>query len=876
MAASAITFSAREVSAYYAARVPHLKQRRAAQWRGPCPIHQGKDDNFAVDPATGRWFCHSTCGRGGDILDLEEALNGGDFPTRTAEVFRLVGRIKPHHRHDGTHTKGNSARMPPTKPSKPPSTGEWREIARYPYVDQGGQLLFEVVRYLRPDGTKTFVQVRPSGSEAAGTIDAKRTGGVPTGGIVVGMGAGKYLPDPRAARATGKPTWKIADDQEKDYEGAEYRFRDCQRLPYRLPKVLRAETVYLPEGERDVSTVEAWGLVASCNPGGCGGSHLYAEWLDYFRARHIVILSDNDGPGRKHAAVVAAALLSVAASVRIVELPGLPAKGDITDWRDAGGTLDQFQELVQAATPLDAAALSDLRARWEQAEDERQQAGAGTTSDEWPEPLPIQSELPPVQPLREDLLPVSFRPLVGGVGERMQVPLDFPAAILILCLAGAVNRRARIQPKANDTGWVVVPNLWGGIIAAPGFMKSPVIQACTGPLHRIQAEWRWEHEAAMADYAREKEECELRRAAWRDQFKLSAKNNRAAPERPGDAPLEPRLKRLIVNDATFEAMHQTMNENPAGILVVRDELTGWWAQLDRAGREGERAFCLQAWNGDTSHTIDRIGRGTIHVPACCMSMLGGIQPGRLRSYLADALKDGPSNDGLIQRFQVMVWPDTGPKWTYVDRAPDAASEAQAARVFHRLVELDPESPLRFRFAPDAQELFIAWLAELEAKIRGDELHPALVSHLSKYRKLMPALALLFELADQAVTGFQDFEAGPDGAYLCVSLEHARQAAAWCDYLETHAHRIYSCVTTPQMRAAQVLAEKIKKHKLGTSSFSCRDVYLKGWSGLDNPELVRMAVEVLRDAGWVRGLPGESGPSGGRPTDRYEMNPKVWE
>ncbi len=128
------------------------------------------------------------------------------------------------------------------------------------------------------------------------------------------------------------------------------------------------------------------------------------------------------------------------------------------------------------------------------------------------------------------------------------------------------------------------------------------------------------------------------------------------PERPEGEPVEPTLRRLIVNDATFEALHQTMSDNSAGILMVRDELTGWWSQLDRAGREGERAFCLQAWNGDTGHTIDRIGRGTIHVEACCMSMLGGIQPGRLRSYLADALEDGPSNDGLIQRFQVMVWP----------------------------------------------------------------------------------------------------------------------------------------------------------------------------------------------------------------------------
>jgi putative DNA primase/helicase len=291
------------------------------------------------------------------------------------------------------------------------------------------------------------------------------------------------------------------------------------------------------------------------------------------------------------------------------------------------------------------------------------------TSGEWPDLVPIHSELPKVQSFNEDLLPVSFRSLVGDISERMQVPMDFPAVILVLCLAGVVNRRARIQPKANDTGWIVVPNLWGGIIAAPGFLKSPVIQSCTHLLLSIQAEWRVAYDAAVAAHAREKEECELRQSVWREQFKVSTKkSNQPPPERPDDAPAQPNLKRLVVNDATFEAMHLTMNENPAGILVIRDELTGWWSQLDRSGREGERAFCLQAWNGDTSHTIDRIGRGTIHVPACCMSMLGGIQPARLRSYLVDALKDGASNDGLIQRFQLMVWPDTDPKWKYVDRA----------------------------------------------------------------------------------------------------------------------------------------------------------------------------------------------------------------
>jgi len=497
---------------------------------------------------------------------------------------------------------------------------------------------------------------------------------------------------------------------------------------------------------------------------------------------------------------------------------------------------------------------------------------------EWPDPQPLECELPPVEPITENLLPSSFRPLVSDVAERMQTPADYPAVAVILGLAGVVNRRAVIQPKANDTSWIVVPNLWGGIIAPPGFMKSPVITATTRPLVQIQTDWRRESEEAAKEFAQAKEEYDLRRSAWKDQFKSSAKSGKPAPERPNDPPEEPTSRRLIVNDATFEALHQTMSENPAGIFVIRDELTGWWSTLDRAGREGERAFCLQAWNGDTGHTIDRIGRGTIHVEACCMSMLGGIQPGRLRSYLVDALEDGPSNDGLIQRFQLLVWPDTPAAWQYVDRKPDAACEEIASQVFRRLAQLDCNNPLRFRFGTEAQQLFVEWLADLESKLRGGELHAALVSHLSKYRKLMPALALLFELADRAAGGFEGFVGANQGEppNFWVSLEHTRQAAAWCDYLESHARRVYSCVTTSRMRAARELADKIKRRKVGANgSFTCRDVYLKGWSGLADPEAVKLSLDVLLDAGWVRELGGEPGPTGGRPSARYAINPKVW-
>jgi putative DNA primase/helicase len=172
-----------------------------------------------------------------------------------------------------------------------------------------------------------------------------------------------------------------------------------------------------------------------------------------------------------------------------------------------------------------------------------------------------------------------------------------------------------------------------------------------------------------------------------------------------------------------------------------------------------------------------------------------------------------------------------------------------------------------RFAPLAQELFADWLSVFEHKIRGEELHPALVSHLSKYRKLMPALSLLCELAAQAADGH-------DSQY--ISLEHAQLAAAWCDYLESHARRVYSCIVTPQLRAARELADKIKRRKIGaTGSFACRDVYLKGWSGLDTPEAVKLAAEVLEDARWVKDISAGSGPTGGRPSNRYAVNPGVW-
>lgn len=92
---------------------------------------------------------------------------------------------------------------------------------------------------------------------------------------------------------------------------------------------------------------------------------------------------------------------------------------------------------------------------------EEQHQVRAEAAGEWPKPEPMLDELPPVLPFCEEILPDSFRPLAVDVSERMQVPLDYPAVMGILGLAGAVSRRATIQPMAHDTSWVVVPKLMG-------------------------------------------------------------------------------------------------------------------------------------------------------------------------------------------------------------------------------------------------------------------------------------------------------------------------------------------------------------------------------------------------------------------------------
>jgi len=131
--------------------------------------------------------------------------------------------------------------------------------------------------------------------------------------------------------------------------GWAWNLKDVRRVPYRLPDLLANAdaAVYLPEGEKDVERLFSGGLVATTNSGGAGKWR--KEHAEALRGRSAIILPDNDEPGHKHAEQVARSLRRVAQSVKVVELPGLPEKGDVSDWLEAGHTVAELQALAEAA-----------------------------------------------------------------------------------------------------------------------------------------------------------------------------------------------------------------------------------------------------------------------------------------------------------------------------------------------------------------------------------------------------------------------------------------------------------------------------------------------------------------------------------------------
>lgn len=494
--------------------------------------------------------------------------------------------------------------------------------------------------------------------------------------------------------------------------------------------------------------------------------------------------------------------------------------------------------------------------------------------DIWPDPIPLRDELPSVLPFSGDLLPGQLRGWVQDIAERMNCPTELVAIPAMIAAGSLVGRRIGIRPQRR-TNWMEVGNLWGCVVARPGSMKSPAATEALAPLRRLEAKAAEDYQAALANHKAaetlfklEREEAEKSaRAALKDKAKADprshAMNTLAALAEP-QTPAEPRF---LTSDVTAEKLGEICAANPNGIMVHRDELLSLFSELDHAEKASARGFFLSGWSGMDGYTFDRIMRGTVRVPAVNVSIFGTTQPSRLAGYIRDSIKR--FDDGMVQRLQLLAWPDFTGEFQEADRYPDADARRAAHECYADLASLDvreleaeydefdgPNAVPFLRFSDEAQEWFSGWRADLEAKVRGDDLPSHLVAHLSKYRGLIPRLALVCHIAGNGY--------GP------VSMAAATQAAGWAAYLESHARRAYASTTLDNAEAARAIWRRVRKGDL-PAPFTARDIQRKGWSGLNDKERVAAGLAALVEADWLCATEAETG---GRPTTIYHPNPKA--
>jgi hypothetical protein len=428
-----------------------------------------------------------------------------------------------------------------------------KEVATYDYTDEHGELLFQVVRY----EPKAFRQRRPNGRG-----------------------------------------------------GWEWSLGGVRRVLYRLPDLARAiqrgETIYVVEGEKDVHALLKNSLHATCNPGGVGKWR--AEYTECLRGGDVVIISDNDEAGRKHAEEVAASLHGIASHIRTLDLgkhwPACPSKGDISDWFAVGFTAGELKTL---AAPLPA---------WKPSAKTSPTLVANVAFDQtqvkWAEPKPLPNGMAPVEAFSSDFLPAALAPWVEDIANRLQCAPDYVAVTAITALGSIIGRRIGIKPQMR-TDWVEIPNLWGAFIGRPGMLKSPAMGEALKPIHHLEAEAVKSNEAAQRDYVAALEGFKLRRQVKasldKEALKQNPKNSPNSEMDLGDEPQMPPNNRYRTNDPSYESLGELLISNPNGILVERDELISLLRHLDRDDQGNARGFYLSGWSGTQPYTFDRIIRG---------------------------------------------------------------------------------------------------------------------------------------------------------------------------------------------------------------------------------------------------------------------------
>ena len=394
-------------------------------------------------------------------------------------------------------------------------------------------------------------------------------------------------------------------------------------------------------------------------------------------------------------------------------------------------------------------------------------------------------------------------------------------------------------------------------MAPPGSKKTACLNMALGPIHLIEEQLQLQHDQDMVRYAQDK-------AAFDAEQRL-IKSGKGLVSITGliPEPVMPQAARALVQDVTYQKLAEVMSYSPNGVLAVADEMAGMIASWGTKGQEAARGFFLTAWNGNDPYVVDRVERGTQHIPRAYLCMMGGFQPGVLASYVQQTMAGGSGDDGLVQRFQMIAYPDFPKGLVEIDRTADQSAADRMRDAVLRLrritpsnvgAQIEPNGGRSYlHFADDAQAGYDKVRKTIEAAARSGKKSAPISSHLAKMPGTIAKLALMIHLID--------------GGFGPVSSEATARALRWFKYLLAHAQRVYEMSGTAHVNAAKQLLDKVQEGKLGLQ-FTPREVKRKGWSGLTTDDAVGGALDLLVQKNWLRVNMQETG---GRPTEVYTVH-----
>ena len=560
-------------------------------------------------------------------------------------------------------------------PPKLPSRQKRREVSHYDYMDESGKLLFQKVRY-----------------------------------------------EPKDFRC------RIPADA----GGWTYKLNGVRRVLYRLPALIASPTIFICEGEKDCDLLAGHGYTATCNYDGAGKWN--ADYNQHFKCKRVYVLPDNDEPGRKHAANIYRQIKDIATDCRIVELPELPDKGDVSNWFGNGGTVEQLNILLMDAPE----GLPESFAFTE---------STGSTT--------ILSK--PRQPFPVDCIPEPGQTLIRDIAESVNVDISFPAVAYLAVCAGLIGASRKVEIKR---GWHEPSIIWAAIIGRPSSGKTPAVDAMMEALKPIEKRKIEAFDAELVKYESEK--------AARNKDELQ--------------PLKPVCKRTLISDITTEALCLRLKENPQGLLLYRDELAGWIGSFNQYKKSGsDEAHFLSIWSGKAVRVDRKTDAQFLYIENPNLSIVGGIQPGiMLRKLRGEHL-----DNGLAQRF-LFAFPDDRVRgWTDKEISDSVIQSVQM--VYETLLNLvdknEPENQL-VKLSSDARDIIRDYTDALAVEI--DIAKDVTAEALGKMPAYLGRIALVLHELKNAEMELSFSETTP-----CITSETMSEAVKITNWFKDESIRVFN-------------------------------------------------------------------------------------